>query len=145
MNSPGPKRCGREEQARSRQDDLAMQLAMREELCHGAPIASGGARAAVVNRTHRVVREQAMHLEEQRRRSRGLWVPLTIVSMLMVAIFYAIWAMLDGYDLTPNGIPDASDQLMLLLLWSLPVTAVVLGMVWLKRGRGRVGNNEAQP
>jgi cytochrome c-type biogenesis protein CcmH/NrfF len=34
---------------------------------------------------------------------------------------------------------------MILLLWSLPVTAVALGLVWLKRGRGRVGNNgEAQ-
>jgi hypothetical protein len=70
-------------------------------------------------------------------KSRSLWVPLAISSILMVAICYAIWGMLDGYDLTPNGVPDASDQLMILLLWSLPVTAVVLGMVWFKRARTR--------
>jgi hypothetical protein len=104
-----------------------------------------GARAGVVNRTHRVVREQALTMREQKQKSRSLWVPLAIFSVLLLMICYAIWGMLDGYDLTPNGIPDASDQLMILLLWSLPVTAVLLGVVWIKRGRNRVGgNNEAQ-
>ncbi len=96
-----------------------------------------GARGGVVNRTRRVVREQALTMREQKSKSRSLWVPLTISSILMVAICYAIWRMLDGYDLTPNGVPDASDQLMILLLWSLPVTAVILGMVWFKRARTR--------
>ncbi len=96
-----------------------------------------GARGVVVNRTHRVVREQALTMREQKSKSRSLWVPLTISSILMVMICYAIWGMLDGYDLTPNGIPDASDQLMILLLWSLPVTAAILGMVWFKRARTR--------
>lgn len=105
-----------------------------------------GARAVVVNRTHRVVREQAMSLREQRQRSRSLWVPLTISSILMLAICYAIWGLLDGYDLTPTGVPDASGQLMILLLWSLPVTVAVLGLVWFRRARGRSGSDsEAQP
>ncbi len=104
-----------------------------------------GARAAVVNRTHRVVREQALNLREQKQKSRSLWVPLTIISVLMLVTCYAIWGMLDGYELTPNGVPDASDQIMLLMLWSLPVTALVLGLAWIKRGRGRIGSNsEAQ-
>jgi hypothetical protein len=104
-----------------------------------------GARAGVVNRTHRVVREQALTMREQKQKSRSLWVPLAIFSVLLPVICYAIWGMLDGYDLTPNGIPDASDQLMILLLWSVPVTAVLLGVVWIQRGRNRVGsNNEAQ-
>jgi hypothetical protein len=104
-----------------------------------------GARAGMVNRTHRVVREQALTMQEQKRKSRSLWVPLMIFSFLMLVICYAIWGVLDGYDLTPNGIPDASDQMMILLLWSLPVTAVLLGLVWIKRGRNRVGSNsEAQ-
>ena len=104
-----------------------------------------GARAGVVNRTHRVVREQALKQQEQRRKSRSLWVPLGIFSVLMLVICYAIWGVLDGYELTPIGIPDASDQMMILLLWSLPVTAVVLGMVWFKRGRERLGSSsEAQ-
>ncbi len=119
-------------------------LGLREEI-RGHRLGSEGARAAVVNRTHRVVREQAVDLRERKQRSRDLWVPLTICSVLLLAVFYAIWNMLDGYDLTPNGIPDASDQMMLLLLWLLPVTAFVLGLVWLKRGRGRMsGSNEAQ-
>jgi hypothetical protein len=104
-----------------------------------------GARAGMVNRTHRVVREQALTMQEQKRKSRSLWVPLMIFSFLMLVTCYAIWGVLDGYDLTPNGIPDASDQMMILLLWSLPVTAVLLGLVWIKRGRNRVGSNsEAQ-
>jgi hypothetical protein len=103
---------------------------------------SGAARAQVVNRTHRVVREQAMDLQEQKRRSRSLWAPLVICSSLLLAICYAVWGMLDGYDLTPTGIPDASDQVLLLLLWSLPITAFLLGLVWIGRGRGRA-NHEA--
>ncbi len=102
----------------------------------GAMMATG-ARGVVVNRTHRVVREQALNLQEQRQKSRSLWVPLAIFSILMIVICYAAWGMMDGYDLTPTGIPDASDQLMILLAWSLPVTAVVLGLVWFKRARGR--------
>ncbi|MBW4039187.1 MAG: hypothetical protein HIU91_09990 [Acidobacteria bacterium] len=100
-----------------------------------------GARARVVNRTRRVVRQQALTMQEQRRRSRSLWVPLAIVSVLLLAICYAFWSVLDGYELTPNGIPDASDQLMILLVWFLPVTAFVLGAVWVKRGRGRAGSD----
>jgi hypothetical protein len=108
-------------------------------------MSSPGARAVTVNRTHRVVREQALNLQEQKRKSRSLWVPLTIFSILMMVLCYASWGMLDGYDLTPNGIPDASDQLVILLLWSLPLTAVILGLVWVKRGHARVGSNsEAQ-
>jgi hypothetical protein len=110
-----------------------------------AAAASDGARAAVVNRTHRVVRERAIHLREQREKRRSLWAPLLIVSSLMAVICYAIWAMMDGYDLTPTNIPDASDQLAILLVWLLPVMAAVLGAVWYKRGSGRMGNNgEAQ-
>ena len=104
---------------------------------------AAGARGVVVNRTHRVVREQALTIREQKSKSRSLWVPLGISSILMVLICYAIWGMLDGYDLTPNGIPDASDQLMILLLWSLPVTAAILGMVWFNRARTR-SDSEAQ-
>lgn len=100
-----------------------------------------GARATVVNRTHRVVREQALNLREQKQKSRSLWVPLTIISVLMLVTCYAIWGMLDGYELTPNGVPDSSDQIMLLMLWSLPVTALVLGLAWIKRERGRIGSN----
>lgn len=93
----------------------------------------GTARAAVVNRTHRIIREQALAMQAQRKRSRGLLLPLAISSALLMVICYAIWGVMDGYDLTPSGIPDASDQVLFLLLWSLPITAIVLGLIWLKR------------
>jgi cytochrome bd-type quinol oxidase subunit 1 len=101
------------------------------------PGAREGARANVVNRTHRVVREQAMTLQAQKKRTRSLWAPMIIFSSLMIVICYAVWGLLDNYDLTPNGVPDASDQIMLLLLWSLPVTAILLGLIWIRRERGR--------
>lgn len=102
----------------------------------------GAARAQVVNRTHRVVREQALVMREEQSRKRSLWAPLLICSSMMLIICYAVWGMLDGYDVTPTGIPDASDQMMVLMVWSLPVTAFVLGLVWIRRGRNRANNNE---
>jgi hypothetical protein len=95
------------------------------------------ARASVVNRTHRVVREQALAMREQREQWRSLWLPLTICSSLLVVLCYAVWAMLDGYDVTPSGIPDASDQMLVLLMWSVPITALLLGFAWLRRTRNR--------
>lgn len=100
----------------------------------------GAARAQVVNRTHRVVREQALKMREHRSRKRSLWAPVIICSSLLLIICYAAWGMMDGYDLTPTGIPDASDQMVILLLWSLPVTAFLLGFVWFRRGRNRTNS-----
>lgn len=103
----------------------------------------GAARVSVVNRTHRVVREQALRMQEQKKRSRSLLVPLLFSSAFLLVLCYAIWAVMAGYDLTPTGVPDASDQVLLLLVWSLPVTTVVLGMVWLRRSRGRNSAGES--
>ena len=102
----------------------------------------GAARSTVVNRTHRVIREQALTMREQKKRSRGLWAPLLISSAFLLVICYAVWAITAGYDLTPTGVPDASDQVLLLLLWPLPVTVVVLGLIWLRRTRGRQNGGE---
>ncbi len=99
------------------------------------PESNGNARASVVNRTHRVVREQALDMRAQQERKRSLWVPLAIFSVLLPVICYAFWAMLDGYDLTPNGVPDAADQIIIMMMWFIPVTALVLGTVWLRRSR----------
>jgi hypothetical protein len=103
---------------------------------------NGAARAQVVNRTHRVVRAQAIDMREHRNRTRSLWVPVLISSSLLLVICYAVWGMLDGYDLIPTSIPDASDQMLIMLLWSLPVTAFVMVLVWIRRERSRA-NNEA--
>ncbi len=103
---------------------------------------AGAARAHVVNRTHRVIRDQALTMREQKKRSRSLWAPLMISSGLLAVIGYAVWAVMAGYDLTPTGVPDASDQVFLLLLWPLPVTVVVLGMLWIRRSRSRQNGGE---
>ena len=116
----------------------------RPSKIRGSAIGGTAARAAVVNRTHRVVREQALTMREQKRRSRSLWIPLGICSILLLVICYAVWGMLDGYDLTPNGVPDASDQMVVLLLWFLPVTAALLGMAWFRRGRNRPNDEVPQ-
>ena len=100
----------------------------------------GAARAQVVNRTHRIVREQALSMREQQSKRRSLWAPVLICSSLMFIICYSIWSIMDGYDLTPTGIPDSSDQMMILVLWLVPVTAFVLALVWVKRGRNRANN-----
>jgi len=125
----------------SREDDLRILRAMNQNHSSAKPME--GARAVVVNRTHRVVRDQAIAMRERKQQSRDLMAPLTIFSVLMLVLCYAVWNMLDGYNLTPNGVPDASDQISLLLLWSLPVTALVLGLVWFKRTRSG-GHNEVQ-
>jgi hypothetical protein len=100
------------------------------------------ARASVVNRTHRVIRAEALTMQEQKQKKRSLWAPIAIVSALLLVCCYAMWSILGAYDITPNGVPDASDQLLILLLWSLPVTLLILGAVWFKRGRGRSNNGE---
>jgi len=100
----------------------------------------GAARAQIVNRTHRVVREQALVMREHQSRKRSLWAPVIISSSLLLIICYAAWGMMDGYDITPTGIPDSGDQMMILLLWSLPVTAFLLGLVWVRRGRNRANS-----
>jgi hypothetical protein len=60
-----------------------------------------------------------------------------ICSLLLMVLCYSVWYMLDGYDLTPNGIPDASDQVILFLIWTIPVIAAAVGMIWFKRERER--------
>ena len=92
-----------------------------------------GARASLVNRTHRVVRERARQMSTHRSHVRSLWVPLAICASLLVILVTAVWSMLDQYELNPTGMPDASDQFAVLLLWFLPVSAALLMMVWFRR------------
>jgi hypothetical protein len=94
-----------------------------------------GARASVVNRTHRVIREQATSMREQRKTQRNLWLPLTVCSAVLMVATYGMWRVLDADDVTPSGIPDASGQMMVLLMWILPVTAALICWVFLRRNR----------
>ena len=102
--------------------------------------ASFAARASVVNRTHRVVRERARLLEKRRSRVRSLWIPMAVCATLLIMSASAVWSMMDQYELAPTGIPDASDQMLVMLLWFLPASAALLAMVWFRRGRSRPGD-----
>jgi hypothetical protein len=93
------------------------------------------ARAATVNRTHRVVRERAKILKERRSRIRSLWIPLIVSAALLLMICHSVWTVLDGYELTSIGIPDSSDQFLVLVLWFLPVSMALLVTVWFRRMR----------
>jgi hypothetical protein len=96
-----------------------------------------GVRASVVNRTHRVVRERAKLLAVRRSRIRSLWIPLAVCSSLFVIICTAVWSALDAYDVTSNGVPDASNQFLVLCLWFFPVSMALLALVLFRRARKR--------
>ena len=103
-----------------------------------------GARASLVNRTHRVVRERAKQMSARKNRIRSLWAPLTICGSLVVILVTAVWSLLDQYELNPTGMPDASDQFAVLLLWFLPVSGALLALVWLRRSQNKRGNEVAR-
>jgi hypothetical protein len=102
-----------------------------------AQSSSAAARASVVNRTHRVVRERAKTMAARRSRVRSLWIPMLVCSSLLVIICTAVWSALDGYDVTPSGVPDASNQFLVLCLWFLPVSMALLAVVLFQRARKR--------
>jgi hypothetical protein len=102
------------------------------------------ARASMVNRTHRVVRERAKKMQAYRSRVRSLWIPLTICSAFLLMICSAVWTVLDGYELIPIGIPDSSDQFLVLFLWFFPLSMALLLTVLFRRMRGRSGRDTAQ-
>jgi hypothetical protein len=93
--------------------------------------------ASVVNRTHRVVRERAKTIAARRSRIRSLSIPIAVCSALLVIICTALWSALDGYDATPTGVPDASNQFLVLCLWFFPVSMALLAVVLFRRARKR--------
>jgi hypothetical protein len=95
------------------------------------------ARASAVNRTHRVVRERAQSIAARRSRIRSLWIPLAICSSLLIILCTTVWSLLDQYDVTPTGLPDASNQYLVLCLWFFPVSIALLALVLFRRARRR--------
>ncbi len=93
------------------------------------------ARAVAVNRTHRVVREKAMDLRSRRSRLRSLYVPLGICAAFVLMLCSAIWSLLAQYETSASGIPDASSQIFVMLLWFLPACAAILALVLVRRNR----------
>jgi hypothetical protein len=101
-----------------------------------------GAQASLVNRTRRVVRERARQMSTRRDKMRSLWAPLFVCGSMLVVLITAVWTLLDEYELTPSGVPDASDQYMVLLFWFLPASAALMAMVGFRRLRNRRSGGE---
>jgi hypothetical protein len=104
------------------------------------------ARAGVVNRTHRVVRERAKVMQEKRSRDRSLMLPLLLCSVLLILTVFAVWTGLYEYqaaeaaeavqsDLTALAATDANNHLLVVVLWFVPVSLALLATVWFRRSR----------
>jgi hypothetical protein len=95
---------------------------------------NAAASAATVNRTHRVVRERAKTLQEQKNRIRSLWIPLTVSFGMLALVLFSIWNLMDESEMFANGIPDSSQQMLVITMWCLPVSVILLAVVWFRRG-----------
>lgn len=94
-----------------------------------------GASSSLVGRTRRVVQQRAATLRNGRKRLQSLLLPMLISAAILLIVCTAVWSLLDQYDLSPTGIPDASSQIFVLLLWFFPVSAAVVTLVWFRRAR----------
>jgi uncharacterized membrane protein YdbT with pleckstrin-like domain len=104
---------------------------------------NSAASAAMVNRTHRVVQERAKSLQARRSKMRSLWIPLAVSGAMVAAIVMAIWSILGQDELIPTGLPDANQQLLVLMMWCLPVTVLLLAVVLYRRANAATDNGRA--
>jgi hypothetical protein len=105
------------------------------------------ARAGVVNRTHRVVRQRAKVMQQRRSRVRSLVLPLILCSVLLILTCLAVWTGFDQYqaaeaaeavqaDFTALG---TGNHILVVLLWFVPVSTAVLAIVRYRRSREGAG------
>ncbi len=92
-------------------------------------------RSAIVNRTHRVVRERARSIQANRTQMRGLLLPMLLCSTLMILLFGALWALLDQDDLIASELPASTHHFLVMLLWFVPVSGALIAMVWFRLSR----------
>jgi hypothetical protein len=45
--------------------------------------------------------------------------------------------MLDETEFFPDGIPDSAQQMLVLSMWCLPLSVIVLAVVWFRRPGAR--------
>jgi protein-S-isoprenylcysteine O-methyltransferase Ste14 len=110
-----------------------------------------GARACVVNRTHRVVRERATAMQARRSHARSLMVPLAICSVLLILTCFAIWTGMYQYqateavqaDVAALATTDSTNHFVVVLLWFVPVSVALLAAVWIHRAHHN-SNDEAR-
>ena len=93
---------------------------------------NAAASAAMVNRTHRVVRERAQKLQTQRSKVRSLWIPLGMSTALLATLACALWTAFEDYEGSTAGLPNTSGMVVM-LVWSVPISAMVLAVLWSRR------------
>jgi hypothetical protein len=124
--------------------DPEFQLNSSDSFVRGAlravPVA---ARAGVVNRTHRVVRERAKVMQEKRSRDRSLMLPLGLCSALLIVTILAVWTGFYEYqaaeivqgDVAAWAAIEATNHFLVVMLWFVPVSIVLMVTVWVRRSR----------
>jgi hypothetical protein len=90
------------------------------------------ASAAIVNRTHRVVRERAQKLQTRRSKLRSLWIPLGVSTALLMTLACALWTAFEDFEGSSAGLPNTSGMVVV-LVWSVPISAMVLAVIWSRR------------
>jgi hypothetical protein len=107
------------------------------------------ARACVVNRTHRVVRERATVMQQRRSRARGLMLPLIICSSLLILLAVVVWGGLYleaaeavQADVSALTATDINNHIVVALLWFVPLSVALLAAVSIRHSRHN-SNDEA--
>ena len=99
----------------------------------GSTVLRATASAAMVNRTHRIIRERATTMQAQKSKVRGLLFPLIFSAGLLLTVVCAAWLMLDDADVASVGLPEPGQQLFVFTLWCLPISVVALAVVAFRR------------
>jgi hypothetical protein len=109
------------------------ELDMAEEQARTATAGMNAAASAmIVNRTHRVVRERARKMQSQRNKVRSLWIPLLVCTGLLVTLACALWTAFEDYEGSTGGLPNTSGMVVI-LVWSVPISAMILAVIWSRR------------
>jgi hypothetical protein len=104
---------------------------------------NAAASADVVNRTHRIVHQRAKNIQARRSKMRSLWIPLSVSTGMLVMLSFALWNAFEEYEVSPAGMPEAS-QTLVLMMWCFPITALLLAVVWFRRSGVRSDNERAR-
>ena len=126
---------------------------MSATMTDGKPEMSLNARAAVVNRTHRIIRERALAMQSRKRSVRDLTGPFLICSTVLLLIGTAVWTLTDeGVTGWEEGLwrrvmefgGDAGSTVSILLVWFLPLSVITAAAVMLRRTRIAGRGDEAR-
>jgi|GEM_PF-6112971 len=111
--------------------------AQEREIAAALLTVGGVADRAMVCRTQRRVREQALEMAERRSRARyGIGLTILAFSLLLLALTPVLWS---GFHLQQGlNFTDFDTQSFYMIGWLFPVTlvALVLGCMRMRSGRG---------